>query len=448
VAPPLLAVVLAVVLHGLPDRFVAASSLGSVGVGFVVVKALPAGAAAASAAWSLVTGPSVVRADPTDLFALPALGLAWWTFSNARRQTRPTLGRIGIVVVLPLATLAVAATSAPHYPDAIAVTVLEGKLVVGEGEARNKQTREPTRWNVSEDAGRTWRRLDGRPVSTSDALMRQACVPDEPQHCYATAPGHLRVDESVDGGKTWQVSWEVSDDRRDLLRRAYDDLGDVRVYLSSNALAVLAMPGGHVVVVANGRDGYARRDASGTWERIGFGTTIYEGTPYPSRVEPLDPGLGLTLGGELVLTLLAGGLVVGVAAWLAARRKSGAVLGFTIVFGFGVASMALAAAVMLQYTTEFVLLGAAMAGVGFVMVFVGAVGMLLVAAASGALPSRWAMLVAVLGLLTTGGAAAVLRGWADGVYPYRVGALAALVVAVAGIATAGWLGHRFGRQTG
>jgi hypothetical protein len=133
---------------------------------------------------------------------------------------------------------------------------------------------------------------------------------------------------------------------------------------------------------------------------------------------------------------------------LAARRRSGAALGFAVVLGFGAATMLFAGLSMPRDVGELVgsvgLLGTA--GAGFVLAFVGAVGLLATTAASGALPGRWTMLIAVLGLLTAGGGGAVLRGWLDGVYPYRVAALAALAVALAGIVAAGWLGYRFGRQ--
>ncbi|WP_143120928.1 hypothetical protein [Streptosporangium canum] len=74
VAPPLLALV----------RVPALGATIATGTGFVLVKTTATGAALASQAWTLFAGPSRVLADPTDLVALPALGLAWLVSRRCR----------------------------------------------------------------------------------------------------------------------------------------------------------------------------------------------------------------------------------------------------------------------------------------------------------------------------------------------------------------------------
>jgi hypothetical protein len=46
--------------------------------------------------------------------------------------------------------------------------------------------------------------------------------------------------------------------------------GDPVVHVSSTSVVVLRAPDGHVVYVANGRDGLLFRDVSGRWQRLGF----------------------------------------------------------------------------------------------------------------------------------------------------------------------------------
>jgi hypothetical protein len=113
VAPPLLAIVAV----PLSRRWGAQLAVALTGIGFAVVKALPAAAGVASGAWSVLKGPSLVRADLTDLVALPALGLAWYVW--VRSQHRPPPGRIEraarLAVLLPVALLGVVATTPPSY---------------------------------------------------------------------------------------------------------------------------------------------------------------------------------------------------------------------------------------------------------------------------------------------------------------------------------------------
>lgn len=81
-APPLVAALAALIVPRLPARAAFGLGLGLVGLGFTLVKTIGSAAAAASAAWSVVSGPSLVRADLTDLFALPALALAGWSWPD------------------------------------------------------------------------------------------------------------------------------------------------------------------------------------------------------------------------------------------------------------------------------------------------------------------------------------------------------------------------------
>ncbi|HEX5542704.1 MAG TPA: hypothetical protein VFX60_14280, partial [Micromonospora sp.] len=277
-APPLLALAIIPILPHRPASLLAGAAVLFTGVGFTAVKLSQTAAVAVSAAWSTLVGPSVILADPTDLATLPALALAWWVWTRARQRpvSRPAARRFGTLIVLPAATLAMVATPAPRYPDAVAVTSWRGMIVIGEGDAFH-EGRKPIDFQVSHD-GQSWRsmteteRTEFGPVAgTLPFNELRDCVPDQPSRCYRAVPGHLRVEETRDGGATWSTSWQVPDDRRGYLARQYSGLGDVDEYLSSRALLVHPVPGGHVVIVANGRDGYALRDTAGRWERIGFG---------------------------------------------------------------------------------------------------------------------------------------------------------------------------------
>ncbi|ROO91035.1 hypothetical protein EDD29_8778 [Actinocorallia herbida] len=278
-APALLALAFAV--SGWAGRRTAAWSVVLTGIGFALVKATSAGADAASALWTAVAGPSVVLADPTDLLALPALGLSWAVHlrTRGREDGAPPIRFVRVLVVVPLAVLATAATSAPPHRSLTDVRVVDGRLVVSDGVAV-----------ASRDGGRTWEPADPSerpwtvpvpptfPVSPSMSatpspgpdlvLQKSACVPSEPAHCYRVVSGRLAVQETLDG-RTWRTSWEISEGRRDFLRREALGRGlDPRI--ASSDLAVQEVPGGHVVAVANLGDGLALRNVEGDWRRLGF----------------------------------------------------------------------------------------------------------------------------------------------------------------------------------
>ncbi|GAB3945846.1 hypothetical protein GCM10027614_38290 [Micromonospora vulcania] len=279
-APPLVAVLLTLLVPRLPARAAAPAGLVAVGAGFALVKSSGYAAELASSAWTELAGPSLVRADRTDLLTLPALGLAWWSWTRAReRPVRYRRARlVRLLVVLPPAVLAVAATSAVHYPYALGTTVLDGHpaISVGSGTVVSPwpENASEGRWSVSDDGGTTWHPAtveEQRRLSDQHSAQQQACVPDEPRRCYRVVAGHLRVEQSDDAGATWQVSWEVSDGKREALARRSPNPGDIRQHFASRELIVYPHAnGGYEVLVANGRDGFVRRLTDGGWRREGF----------------------------------------------------------------------------------------------------------------------------------------------------------------------------------
>ncbi|MCJ7827074.1 MAG: hypothetical protein MUP36_02390, partial [Demequinaceae bacterium] len=287
-APALLAVVVAALGgHRGRPRTVAASSLAIVGVGFVWVKATAGGAAAASAAWTAVAGPSLVRHDATDLLALPALALAWLAYRQATRRpdaTRHpnprTVARA--LILVPIATFAVAATSvAPTYM-ASDVAVVDGKLYVGveylpdEGSGYPPHPPDWHSTDVSKADPATWsweylREPDDeeaeRASQAGDSQKTEACVPGDPTICYRIVDGALGVERSNDGGETWSPEWGFTSSERDRLIVLTPEVFDPDTQFVSRSLAVFEVGDGHEVVVANGLDGIAVRMTKGTWSR-------------------------------------------------------------------------------------------------------------------------------------------------------------------------------------
>ena len=126
VAPLLLTVGLAAVGVRRPCPW----ACGLTAAGFAAVKLSPAVAAVVSGWWSLTGFPTVMRADPTDLLALPAVGVAWLVHRRVARQ-RPVEWRRVVatatgVALVPLGVVATAATSCEEFDGVEQVWVAGG----------------------------------------------------------------------------------------------------------------------------------------------------------------------------------------------------------------------------------------------------------------------------------------------------------------------------------
>ncbi len=273
-APALLAVAVAVLAPRARPRAVAAASLATVGLTFTLVKATTIGAATASAAWTAITGPSIVRADATDLLALPALALAWWALTRAepRPASTRTVTRARALILVPLATLAVAATSADPPPTVDQVLAVDGHVWIGFSGGWGDRP-----WATSAD-GETFHWASRAEVADArigtnwvPSVVSEDCVSFAPNVCYRVVPGRIEVERSDDGGLTWAWEWEVTHAEVIDLENELWYIDDPQTDLSSLALVVVEDGASYRVFVANARDGFASRAPDGTWTR----TTIH-----------------------------------------------------------------------------------------------------------------------------------------------------------------------------
>ncbi|GIG20996.1 hypothetical protein Cch01nite_17200 [Cellulomonas chitinilytica] len=311
VAPPLVALGAAVVVRR-PPRWSAHAPLVAVvlvGLLFTLVKGTVQGATLASAAWSVVDGPAVVLRDPTDLLALPALGLAWWVGARARAGAGRALRRrppARWLVVVPVAVLAVAATTSTVRDQVTSVDVVDGMLVATMESGGHLES-----YFESAD-GEAWEQVDDGTALRSrldllDPAGLDACVPGDKRVCY-TPVGRLQVGRSTNGGRSWTVDWAVPDeDLAELAARFDPPVGE----LATHRVAVLPTADGYRVYAANGGDGLAVRHEDGTWERLGYpflrDVNLVPLPSEPTRMTyPLPPGMLVGSVAAVVVVLAAG----------------------------------------------------------------------------------------------------------------------------------------------
>lgn len=95
----------------------------------------------------------------------------------------------------------------------------------------------------------------------------EACAGDD---CYRVVPGQLRVETRHGLTAGYAVAWQVTGDTYRQLAHDHHHLGDPAAQLSSRSVVAHEVAGGHVVFVANGRDGVLYRDVRGQWHRLGI----------------------------------------------------------------------------------------------------------------------------------------------------------------------------------
>ncbi|RKE07454.1 hypothetical protein [Catellatospora citrea] len=149
--------------------------------------------------------------------------------------------------------------------------------------------------SVPERGGRWEVELDGRIVGAS---VRVFLVRPQPsgcavRTCYRVVPGLLRVESGGDV-TGWTTAWEITGADYDRLAADYPALGDRAEHLSSRSIVVREVAGGHVVFVANGRDGLLYRSVNGLWHRLGIprggeGWYFEEPPRLASEPPPADP---------------------------------------------------------------------------------------------------------------------------------------------------------------
>lgn len=311
----------------LPARVAFAVSGATVGVWFTAIKTLGPAAAATEGLAEVFIASSTIVVDPTDLVALPMIGVALWIFASTRADA--TVRHASILPsrrALELTALSIGAVAsmATSCSESVGFTdlIVEGPLVYAQ-----------------QGGGATYVSSDGFQTQTqtdrveSDGARSDACLPDGT--CYRINGGPFVEQKQPSDGQSWTIAWEFPPDRLEFVGRSGDSCDPYDVY--SYDIVLIDGPDGPIVLVAMGDDGVLRRNADGTWER---GVV---GSPAPLGA------WGENIERELLGVVSIGVLLAAVTALVSRRKSEGheririggwAVFGLVIFVGASVIGLA------------------------------------------------------------------------------------------------------------
>ncbi|MFJ4096202.1 hypothetical protein ACIPYS_31850 [Kitasatospora sp. NPDC089913] len=219
VSPVVLALLLTGVLSLVPvlrlrpggDR-PAVAGIAATGAMFAFAKSGPWGGEVASAVWSWSGVPSRIQGDRSDLVALPALGVSWWLWKRSRAVGRRSWRLAAAVLGVPLAVVAMVATSRDDRFNGREFLWIKGSRPMLE-------TSES--WWTTRDGGASWSPVSrGSYVDEDRADGRDdepPCAPPEHLRCFRVRDDASPIEASEDGGRTWYTAFDPGERRRRVL---------------------------------------------------------------------------------------------------------------------------------------------------------------------------------------------------------------------------------------
>jgi hypothetical protein len=294
------------------------AAIGLTGVWFALAKVSPMVNTATGELTSALLGlPVYIWLDPTDLVALVMLWPAWrlWQKESAHAKQAPP-PRIAWVALAIAAMAAVA--SSPIQEEMVLRVVIDDHEIYALTNAVALVAREdpwdPKLWRTyrTTDNGRSWLVVPETPATMQESLENDPATlvsdPTNPSIKYRLSPEGV-VEQSSDGGASWQLVWGVPAGRGKFMARfkQYTPRSwDPGFSYAPGPYDLAFTPDSSgTLIVAMGTEGVLVKDPSGDWVRYPVGRAM------PAAAYTYDPLLWVSvLGPELFLSLLIGSLVL------------------------------------------------------------------------------------------------------------------------------------------
>ena len=274
-------------LH-VPVRLTAVLAFILTGITFTLIKTSPFfNQLTRDSVATLVGYPVQILLDVTDLVALLSLVPAWFLWRKAEGERPFPFPNRLTFIMLGAASLATLATS-PCMPPSIVSRVIIHNNTIYTNPGFEHEINDLTLMH-STDLGIAWQHVssDAIPGEVFSTLQQKPTMPlvvceqENDKICYRIT-GKPLVEESIDGGQTWQTAWQLP-----LGRHAFVESYLKRQPLGCKAtadfgfydLAVLNHNGQTSIVIASGTEGVLVQDAAGNWQQRAVG----DARPTPLR---------------------------------------------------------------------------------------------------------------------------------------------------------------------
>jgi hypothetical protein len=276
------------------------------GLGFALAKTIPVCTALIIRLLETLTSWSMILlTDPTDLLALPALGIGWTIWQRGNSRSHQALHRWAVIPLAMLATMANMA--APNYGINCLIEEDNGTLLALAQPYGGEYT--------SRDGGLTWQELpspagyETTVECTHHDATWQLSHPTEPQVLYRFVSGKA-IERSTDGGQSWVREVDLSHEEP---RNAY--YKRFRSYAAQpGPFDALFHRSTGQLIVAMAQDGILVRMSEGEWRWV-------EAGPYHREELSEVNMIAALLTGELWLAALLIPLTVGTMFLPSGQRK-------------------------------------------------------------------------------------------------------------------------------
>lgn len=307
--PFLLAIGLGVVFQRASLKTIGVLAIGVTTIWFTLIKTTTLGNALTEGMLARLLGmPVQIVLDPTDLLALPVLILTWrlWNRAEAPRPTRLSWIALGVASLATLAT-----SPCPTNARIDRIYYADGILYAHYSVFYSPDLK--TAWShdhyvFSKDLGHAWEYFcDYRTqkcIDIPEAVKSPARLPivecsrTIPTRCYRIATPD-QVEESNDGGRTWQIAWQIPPGRRYYMQRLGEHGICQRVVDPGPYDLILPEIADATTIVAMGTEGVLIRTPEGHWQSRGWGWQ----KPLPFYAQSLDEAFQV-VAHEVDLTVL------------------------------------------------------------------------------------------------------------------------------------------------